>query len=271
MHSCLPQQLTNFKFTRSRILIGLFEKLENKSLKNSEGVITICPELEIYAQKYISDRNRLFLIENSILDEVKFKNQKSKEPAEEPLQHFPKERSIVFYAGTFEFYQGLDCLIRAFPKVLKTHSGAFLLMVGGNSAQVDKYRKLAQECGILEQCLFTGQVSQPVARAYMQHAAVITSPRSEGTNTPFKRSTNSWPAGFPLVATRILSHTQVLNDEVCVLVDPSPESMAEGLIKALTDKDVRNHLIQNARRLYETKYSRLVYKEKMSKLLKLLK
>ena len=32
MHSSLPQQLTNFSFTKSRLLIGLFEKLENTFL-----------------------------------------------------------------------------------------------------------------------------------------------------------------------------------------------------------------------------------------------
>jgi hypothetical protein len=34
MHSSLPQQLTNFGFTRSKALIGLFDRLERSALKS---------------------------------------------------------------------------------------------------------------------------------------------------------------------------------------------------------------------------------------------
>ncbi|MBA2565026.1 MAG: glycosyltransferase, partial [Gemmatimonadetes bacterium] len=44
MHSSLPQQLTNFNFTRSRRLIGLFERLESEALASADAVITICPD-----------------------------------------------------------------------------------------------------------------------------------------------------------------------------------------------------------------------------------
>jgi len=48
MHSSLPQQLINFQFTHSRLLIGLFEKLENAALKSAAVVITICEDLRRY-------------------------------------------------------------------------------------------------------------------------------------------------------------------------------------------------------------------------------
>ena len=50
MHSSLPEQLINFKFTRSKFLLGLFRRLEEASLRNSDAVITICPDLAEYAQ-----------------------------------------------------------------------------------------------------------------------------------------------------------------------------------------------------------------------------
>ena len=45
MHSSLPQQMTNFRFTRSRFWIGLLERWETAALRRADGVITICPEL----------------------------------------------------------------------------------------------------------------------------------------------------------------------------------------------------------------------------------
>ena len=71
MHSSLPQQLTNFNFTKSKLLIGLFEKLENTAIKNSEAIITICPDLADYVDSLIGKHEKHFLIENSIFDEDK--------------------------------------------------------------------------------------------------------------------------------------------------------------------------------------------------------
>ena len=71
MHSSLPQQLTNFRFTTSRLLIGVFHRMERSSLRSAEAVITICPDLADYARKEGVDSHRHFLIENSIFDDVR--------------------------------------------------------------------------------------------------------------------------------------------------------------------------------------------------------
>ena len=45
MHSSLPQQLTNFSFSRSRVLRWLFERVERLVVRHSRVVIVICPNL----------------------------------------------------------------------------------------------------------------------------------------------------------------------------------------------------------------------------------
>jgi hypothetical protein len=71
MHSSLPEQLLNFKFTKSKLLIHIFKKLEDFCLHISDVTITICPSLYDYASRIVGDRNKVLLIENSIFDEVK--------------------------------------------------------------------------------------------------------------------------------------------------------------------------------------------------------
>jgi glycosyltransferase involved in cell wall biosynthesis len=71
MHSSLPEQLTNFKFTTFKPLINLFKWLEDKCLQASDATITICPSLYEYARGVVDDTNKVCLIENSIFDEVK--------------------------------------------------------------------------------------------------------------------------------------------------------------------------------------------------------
>jgi len=269
MHSSLPQQLTNFKFTTSRILIGLFRRLENTCLKKADAVITICPDLAKYVVERVPNPKKHFLIENSIFDPVRLKNNKNNQHWLSPEARLPKGRPIVAYAGTFEPYQGLDVLISAFAEVYKHRPDAFLLMIGGMPKQVEKYRAFAYERGLKGHCMFTGRIDQESAKNLLASADVLTSPRIDGTNTPLKIY-EQLESGKPLVATRIYSHTQVLTDKVCFLVDPDPESMAKGILEALNDKNKVCQIVEQARKLYGQAYSRPVYEGKVHRLLEVL-
>ncbi len=276
MHSSLPQQLSNFQFTKSKFLIGLFKKLEDTCLKKSDAVITICPDLEEYALKFIDDKKKHFLIENSIFEPVKVAAKgtnsgmgSGQASTEESLPILPEGKRFVVYAGTLEHYQGIDILIGAFKKVVSEYPDAFLLVVGGTPSQVKKYRQLADQTGLQQNSFFRGRVSQSMAKYYNSLASVIMSPRSAGTNTPLKIY-EQLASGIPLVATNIYSHTQVLDEGVAYLVEPEPEDMARGIISALNEKGNHEHTVKNALQLYDEKYSRRVYESKMRCLLKLL-
>lgn len=269
MHSSLPEQLTNYGFTTSRLLIRSFEWLEDTCLKASDAVITICPELARHAEARMPDPGRHLLIENSIFDPVRLKDPSrpadAAAPAPPDLLDLPADRPIVAYAGTFEAYQGLDILIEGFARARGACPEAFLLMVGGSPLQVERYRTMALEHGLEGHCLFTGRIEQARAKAYQAQASILTSPRSTGTNTPLKIY-ELLDSGTPLVATRILSHTQVLEETTCFMVDPTPASMADGLAAALTDEGRRAQVVGNARALYRDRYSRPIYEAKMRRL-----
>jgi glycosyltransferase involved in cell wall biosynthesis len=119
-------------------------------------------------------------------------------------------------------------------------------------------------------CTFTGRVSKKAAGEYTSHAAVVVSPRRQGTNTPLKIY-EQLASGKPLVATNIWSHTQVLDESVCFLVEPDPESMARGILEALNDGVRRDQVVSAALELYETQYSRHVYETKIQQVLEVLR
>ena len=60
MHSSLPQQLTNFKFTKSKVLIAVFKRLEDSCLRASDVIITICPDLADYVKRSGRVRGNIF-------------------------------------------------------------------------------------------------------------------------------------------------------------------------------------------------------------------
>ena len=282
MHSILSQQLVNFRFTNSRVLIGTFRRLEDGCLATADAVITISPALAEYAATRMKDSGHHYLIENTLLDEVRLRHPRSAGEARpsdaadgaggtpegtEMQGAAPAGRPVVLYAGTFESYQGIDLLLRAFAVAREQQSDAFLLLLGGQEPQIAQYKALARELGLDESaCRFTGQRPRAAAQRATLEATVLTSPRNTGSNTPLKIY-EQLASGVPLVATRIPSHTQVLTDAECILVDPKPESMAAGLVEALRGGTAIEERTRNARRLYDEKYSRRVYVDKMRRLL----
>lgn len=175
-------------------------------------------------------------------------------------------KRLIVYAGTLESYQGIEILLGALPYVIATASDTLLVIVGGTSAQVSHYSSLAQQLGISEHCIFTGRVPQAVAKSYANRADVQISSRISGTNTPLKVY-EQLSRDIPLVATNIYSHTQVLNDDVAFLVKPEPQDMARGILQALAPNGEGRQKAAMAQRLYQQKYSRSVYTDKMKNLL----
>jgi len=269
MHSSLPQQLTNFKFTKSRFLIGAFKWLEDNALRAADAVITICPDLRDYALSTGLSGDRHLLIENSIFDDVRLKKKAAATSGGANVaQTFDPRFPVILYAGTFEAYQGIDMLVRAFAVVAAKRPDARLWLVGGTEAQVRRARELVTELGLADACVLTGVVPKAQALRYTADAAILVSPRLHGTNTPLKIY-EQLASGKPLVATRIWSHTQVLDEKVCYLVDPEPQSMADGLLLALADLGRTTERPQNARALYEREYARPVYEGKIRRLLEI--
>ena len=93
---------------------------------------------------------------------------------------------------------------------------------------------------------------------------MLASPRVEGENTPFKVYTYL-ASGKPLVATRIATHTQLLDDTIAFLVDPTAAGLADGIRHALDrPEDARSRAAAGIS-LIERHYSHSRYQEKVAK------
>jgi glycosyltransferase involved in cell wall biosynthesis len=274
MHSSLPQQLHNFQFTRLRALHWLFEKLEASAVRAAEAVITICPALRDYARTLTRDHDKILLIENSLFDPVRFaaanphpggedRSAGARRAAEiEQWLATRDRRQIISYAGTLEVYQGIDRLLEAFSVVTRQMPDAGLLVVGGQSQEVGHFRKLADWLELGHAVHFTGLVPQPEAQQLTAASTASISPRFAGNNTPLKIYA-LMGSGIPLIATRIESHTQVLNDDIAFLADVSTGALAEEMIRVLSFPNEARRTGQRARAWYENHYSRDAYTGKM--------
>ena len=131
------------------------------------------------------------------------------------------------------------------------------MLVGGKPDQVAHAK--AQAAGIgADRLIFTGEQPSDAIPDFLDAADVLVSPRSSGTNTPLKIY-QYLRSGRVIVATRLLTHTQVLSDEVAVLTEPTPESFASGILQAINDPGTAKRIGEAAKLLAETRYTYEAY------------
>ena len=259
MHSSLPQQLSNFAFSRSRVMKRMFFAIERFMIRRSRVVIVICPALA-ETVRAIEPHAHIILIENapgSVADRAA--------PAEalavrQSLGVGPGTPLIV-YTGTFEAYQGIDLLFEAMAVVGRERPDARLVLAGGQPDQIERAKMQARAASADAFTIFAGERPAAEIPAYLLAADVLVSPRCRGTNTPLKIY-QYLRSGKAIVATRLLTHTQVLSDETAILTAPTGAEFARGILTALTDRERARLVGRNARELADSKYTEQAYLER---------
>jgi glycosyltransferase involved in cell wall biosynthesis len=250
MHSSLPEQLENYRFTTSRLLIGFARAFERWVLRHSDAVIAICPHLVDQARA-AEPRARVLLIENQPVG-----GDRAAPAADVAALRARLDIAgpVVLYTGTLETNQGISLLIEGMPRLLASHPDARLVIVGGEPEQIARERAAAEARGAARQVLFTGQRPPEEMPLYVGLADVLVSPRSSGTNTPLKIYSYLW-AGKAIVATDLETHRQVLDDTTALLVPATAPAIAEAVAALLGDPARRAALGAAARRVAEERYS----------------
>jgi glycosyltransferase involved in cell wall biosynthesis len=172
-------------------------------------------------------------------------------------------RRVVLYAGTFEPYQGLELLVDAAATVVRAQPDAAFLCLGGHEAQIAELRRRARDNGVEKHFFCLGVVPAETVEAHFAAADILVSPRVSGTNTPMKIY-SYLGSGIPILATNIRSHTQVLNSEVALLVEPEADAIAAGILTLLEDSDLGQRLSRNALKLAQDKFSTEAYYAKVA-------
>ena len=254
MHSSLPQQLENFAFSKSALLRWMFQMLERTAIRRSRVTIVICPHLETTARTVVPDAQVVLIEIAPGSGDVPVAGSGKAIRASLGID---ADAPMVLYTGTFEAYQGLDLLFAAAKIVMRERSDTRVVLAGGKPDQVVRAKAQAAAMGA-DGLIFTGEQPSETIPGYLDAADVLVSPRSTGTNTPLKIY-QYLRSGRAIVATRLLTHTQVLSDEVAILTEPTPESFARGILQAINDPGAATRIGDAAKRLADTRYTYEAY------------
>ena len=258
MDSLLSDQLTE-RFPFLMPFLDGFRYLEEVVVSDSLAVVAVCEALAASAEE-LSDRPLVARLEDRtqlgpFVDGV------------ESLRDLAGTDDTVFlYVGNLERYQGIDLLLAGFAEAAKRTSGFVLFVIGGSDRHLTKYREMVVALGLERSVHFLGSRPLEHLRAYLEQADVLVSPRIKGTNTPMKIY-SFLDAGVPVMATRLSTHTQVLDDEIACLFEPNPVSLADAVISLRDDKGRRDSLARAATKRVAQLYSREAYAKRANSFL----
>jgi glycosyltransferase involved in cell wall biosynthesis len=246
MDSSLPAQLVE-KYSLLRPLLPLLRACESLAVRSARGVIAVCQTLEDGARSY-EPASPVVRVEDASLLET------DADAAEVVHRGIGAAGSLIVYVGNLEHYQGIDLLLEAFVHVYRRDADAQLVIVGGAEPDIQHYERRSCELGIAARTHFIGSRALRRLGRYLSLADILVSPRTKGNNTPMKIY-SYMDAGKPIVATRLPTHTQVLDEEIACLTDPLPAAFADGILSLLSDRARSAALGAGARERSRRQYS----------------
>ena len=237
-------------------LEGPLESFEKSAIRGSAGVIAVCRALEDTARRLSPNTPIVRLEDISLLDANK--------QGEEILRdHYNISGLLLLYVGNLESYQGIDLLLESFSKAYGSGINGHLVIIGGTTDNIEKYKFLSEQLTITSRVHFIGPRPIDTLGYYLAQADILVSPRTQGNNTPMKIY-SYLASGKAVLATRLSTHTQVLNDKVACLVAPDSEAMAKGIEQLCEDSSLRECLGNAGKKLASSEYSLPAFKQKLS-------
>jgi glycosyltransferase involved in cell wall biosynthesis len=254
--SSIPDQLRESRFATRGPLVWVAERLERHALGGAAAVITVCTSLSEGVRR-TAPATAVFQIEDPPLAGPA--GPATLAAADTLRTSLALDaRPVVFYSGNFEPYQGVELLVDTASRVPDVQ----FLFMGGEPAEIAALRERAVRGGAGGRCLFSGKRSPSELPSFLALASVLASPRLRGANTPFKLYTYL-ASGKPVVATRISSHTQLLDDSLAYLVEPTPDGLAQGILQALAEPAEAGRRARRGLELVEREFSAARHAEKV--------
>jgi glycosyltransferase involved in cell wall biosynthesis len=249
MDSSLAEQLVD-RFPRIHSLLPFLRYCESIAVRRSIGVLTVCAALEDVAHAHAPDKP-VGRVEDSTLLPPVSPDAGADGALPEALR---RAGPVAMYVGNLERYQGIDLLLQGFRVTLRRVPSASLVIVGGREDDIRRYRGMAGVLGIQSRVHFLGPRPVHELSALLRQADVLVSPRLKGLNTPMKIY-SYLDSGTAVLATRLRTHTQVLDDRTAYLVDPEPTALGTGLASLLGDGALRERLGRRAKAYVQDEFT----------------
>lgn len=232
-----PQRFPN------KLINWLYHKLDNFCVAYCDETWNVSPYLAEYRKKKgVKEQqySRQFTVPIGVwFDEMK-----------RVLVSKVKKTKIVYVGHLKQFY-GVDLAIRALPLIRKRIPNAYLDIIGGGE-QREELENLTKDLDLSRNITFYGWKEKKEAEKILADGALGLAPFNTDVDEKIK---NADPAkikdylalGLPVVMTNASLNAEAISKLRCgIIIDYTPESLANAVIKLLSNKNVWEEYRKNA-------------------------
>lgn len=252
MDSSMADQLME-KWGWLKLVRRPLEAFEQHAVRGANLVLPVCRSLADKVQRFAPGQNF------AILHDQAMQFPPVPPDTEDLRRTLGITGPLVLYVGNLEHYQGVELLIDGFAAVAHEVKDAGLVIIGGAPRDVETCRARAAALHLSARVHLLGPRPLNRLQYYLDQADILASPRLRGVNTPMKIYSYLL-AGRAVVATRIESHTQVMDDSFACLVEPEPAALGRALGELMRDPARRARLGEAAARIARERHSAEAYR-----------
>lgn len=231
IHLMFPQYLPN------KLALGYARSSLWMATRMSDRILTVSETSKRDILRFFNvDAEKITVIYNGI--DERFRRQPPEEEMVRVRERYQLEGDFVLYAGNVKPHKNLERLFDAFHLVRQRGVDQVKLVVIGD--EVSKYaelRRAVHKYNLHKYVRFLGFLPDETLAVLYRLATVFVFPSLyEGFGLP---PLEAMASGAPVVTSNVSSLPEVAGD-AAVLVDPyNPESIADGLVRVLTEPDLQ--------------------------------
>jgi glycosyltransferase involved in cell wall biosynthesis len=233
----------------------MLRAVERATIRRVDAVFAVCKDI---ASHVAADAPRVPVF---VIEDVALPTQAAAGKAERLRESLDIRGTLALYIGNLQRYQGVEQLVGGMA-LLPAESPITLVLIGGAPSDIARLRAMVGKLKLERRVRVLGRRPLAHLAGLLAQADVLVSPRARGNNTPMKIY-SYMQSGTAILATRIRSHTQVLDEDCAHLVDSGPEGLARGLMQISANPGLRALVGAAARRRALEHYSVDAFREKV--------
>jgi glycosyltransferase involved in cell wall biosynthesis len=187
----------------------------------------------------------------------------------DPLPQLPRTHDLaepchLLFLGYLSARKGVPDLLRALASLPMSARRWRATLAGGGP--IDKFRKLAEDLGVLDRVCFPGWIDQAGVRALCLDADVLVLPsHGEGLAMSVLEGLSY---GLTVIATPVGAHPEVIEPEVSGLFVPPGDvpALAAALARVIDDENLRERLAKGARERFLAEFDIRHYASRLARL-----
>jgi len=173
--------------------------------------------------------------------------------------HLPQDAALIGYTGrlrTFDSEKGIPELVEAFSMVLESHPRTRLIVIGGDSEDIQRYQQQIQKGGMGSRIHFISHIPPNSVPRYLKALDVLVAPFPATEHymhamSPLKIF-EYMAAQKPMVVSDLPSIREILSEKEAFFCKPGdPTALAEAIIEALRKPDEASRKANAAHHLAE--------------------